>query len=75
MQAQKFHLYGLIFFMIMLHALHVVGGFVALVRVVDGAARRRYHHEQFHPVRQLAMYWHFLDGVWVIMFSMLLITQ
>lgn len=62
-------LYGLIFFLVLLHALHVVGGVVALLVVSSRAAKHRYDHESHLGVRFAAMYWHFLDGVWIFMFG------
>ncbi len=50
-----------------IHALHVVGGVAALVFIFFGIARGAYDHERHFPVRFCAMYWHFLDVVWIIM--------
>ena len=61
-------LYGLIFVLILLHALHVVGGIVALAWTTRQASRNAYDHENYHPVGRVALYWHFLDGVWLVMF-------
>jgi len=69
-QSQGIVLYGLIFFLVLLHGLHVVGGVIALLLVYIGAQRGRYDHEHFYPVRNAALYWHFLDGVWLTMFAM-----
>jgi len=68
-------LYGLVFFLILVHALHLVGGLVPLGVVTYKAHQGRYDHEHFGPVKYLAMYWHFLDGVWVIMFAMFLVVR
>lgn len=62
-------LYGMVFFLVLLHALHVVGGVVALIVVSLRAARHRYDHESHLGVRFAAMYWHFLDSVWILMFG------
>jgi cytochrome c oxidase subunit III len=67
-------LYGLIFFLIMVHALHVLGGMIALVRVRLQAHRGVYDHEHYQPVRHTAMYWHFLDVIWILMFVTFLAT-
>lgn len=67
--------YDLLFFLVLLHALHVAGGLVALGRVIYRAARGRFDHESHEPVRYAAMYWHFLDAVWVVMFAVLLLTR
>lgn len=62
-------LYGLTFVLVILHALHVVGGAAGMVFLLFGLARGSYDHERYFPVRFCAMYWHFLDGVWVIMLA------
>src|SRR5205085_9989276 len=41
-KSSRMHVYGLIFFLILLHALHVVGGMVALVIVTVKAHRGAY---------------------------------
>lgn len=67
-------LYGLLFFLVLIHALHILGGMVALV-VVDVRGRRGvYDHEHYLPVRHAALYWHFLDAVWLAMFFTFLAT-
>jgi cytochrome c oxidase subunit 3/cytochrome o ubiquinol oxidase subunit 3 len=52
-----------------LHALHVTIGLVALTTVLiltlRGSVRER-HHE---PIEALSLYWHFVDGIWVVVFS------
>ena len=68
------HLYGLIFCLVLLHALHVVGGIAWLVRITVQGHRNAYDHEHYLPVRHAAMYWHFLDAVWVVMFSTFLLV-
>ncbi|MCC5829020.1 MAG: heme-copper oxidase subunit III [Phycisphaeraceae bacterium] len=65
---QPVHLYGMVFLMILLHAAHVVGGLIPMLVVLINALADRYDHEQHRPVTHLAMYWHFLDIVWLVMF-------
>jgi heme/copper-type cytochrome/quinol oxidase subunit 3 len=64
-------LYGLVFTMILLHALHVIGGLLFIVGLAWWATRTR--QKAIHPVavKMCAMYWHFLDAVWIIMFATL----
>ncbi len=62
-------LYGAVFVLVLIHALHVVGGIVALIVVVIRGLGSTYDHEHYLPVRHTAMYWHFLDIVWLIMFG------
>ena len=63
------HLYGMIFFLVLLHALHVIGGIASLAAVTLQAYRGRYDHAYHLPVRFSAFYWHFLDLVWLVMFG------
>src|ERR1700761_3094244 len=56
-------LYGLVFVLILLHALHVVGGVIALAVVTARARRGVYDHENYMGVQFAARYWHFLDIV------------
>jgi cytochrome c oxidase subunit 3 len=62
-----------------LHALHVIGGLVPMAIVTQRALAGRYVEQAaagaFHGagVRYCAMYWHFLDGVWIVLFASMLI--
>jgi len=66
------NLYAFLFYLLTaLHAAHVVGGLVLLFTVTARAYRGVYSAD-FHPgVIYSAMYWHFLDAVWVIVFVVL----
>jgi heme/copper-type cytochrome/quinol oxidase subunit 3 len=68
MKQKKIALYGLVFVLILLHALHVVGGIVALGWTTKRARDGAYDHEHYLPVSRVALYWHFLDAVWLVMF-------
>ncbi|MGA1534287.1 MAG: cytochrome c oxidase subunit 3 [Planctomycetota bacterium] len=54
-----------------LHALHVLGGMTFHGLVLFRAARRRYWSLQHGEVRALGLYWHFIDGVWLILLGFL----
>jgi heme/copper-type cytochrome/quinol oxidase subunit 3 len=71
---QNVHVYGLIFFLILIHALHVVGGVLGLGITTYNGYRDRYDHENYAGVKHAAMYWHFLDVVWLVMYGGILIT-
>ena len=62
---------GMMAVLILIHAAHVVGGLIPLGVVAARAARGRYDHEYHRPVKYLTLYWHFLDGVWLVMFGLL----
>lgn len=59
--------YGLTFVLAVVHALHVVGGLVSIVWVFVNGMRHQYDHERWWPVQYCALYWHFLDVVWIVM--------
>lgn len=67
--------YGLVITLIFVHALHVIGGMVALGTVAAGAFRGRYDHESHGPVRHATVYWHFLDAVWIAMYAVMLLAR
>jgi len=75
MRSERFYLYGFALILIILHALHVLGGLVplAVVTIRTVLDPNYYHPHHFGPVRFVSMYWHFLEAVWIIMFAMLLI--
>ena len=66
-------LYGVVFCLILLHAAHVIGGIIYLAVVTTNAFRGRYDHEAYTGPRHAALYWHFLDVVWLFMFATLLV--
>jgi len=70
------NLYGFLFYLLTgLHAVHVVGGLVPLGGVTFCAFNGRYTAERHNPVEYVAMYWHFLDVVWLVLFAVLLLTS
>jgi len=74
-RAQNVYLYGLAFTLIVLHALHVVGGLVPLTIVTLKSQRNPNQYHSYHsgPVHYVTMYWHFLEVVWIVMFGLLLL--
>ena len=70
----KTNLYGFTFYMMtFLHAVHVIGGLIPLGIVTRRAHLGRYS-SFFHPgIRYQAMYWHFLDLIWVVIFLVLML--
>ena len=65
--------FGFLVVLILLHAAHVVGGIVYLAMVTVKAHRGGYDHENYRGVFHAALYWHFLDVVWLVMFGTLLL--
>ncbi len=66
------NLYAFTFFTLTgLHAAHVIGGLIPLI-IVTARARRGLYSSRFHPgVYYCTAYWHFLDIVWLVMFSLI----
>lgn len=67
-------LYGWTFYMLTaLHALHIIGGLIPLTITTVRARKGAYTSEEHTGVTLCAMYWHFLDAVWIVLFSTLMI--
>jgi len=61
--------YGSTFYtLIGTHAVHVLGALVWLAVCVGLAGRGRFTPERSAPLRACAMYWHFVVGVWPVLF-------
>ncbi|MEX1669207.1 cytochrome c oxidase subunit 3 [Zhongshania guokunii] len=54
-----------------LHALHLIGGLVALGRVVNSLRRDGYLQNRHAAIEACALYWHYLLGLWLVLFFML----
>ena len=64
------NLFGTTFYSLVgLHASHVVVGLVALLIVMAFAVAGRMKKEHSERVHVLALYWHFVDTVWVVVFT------
>ena len=57
-----------------LHGLHLLGGVSALGYVWVQIFRNRYSAQAHEPVSLTAMYWHFMDGLWVCVFLLLILV-
>jgi heme/copper-type cytochrome/quinol oxidase subunit 3 len=67
--------YASLFFTIVgLHAMHVAAGLAMSAGVQAKAATGRIDGERHMTVRMFAMYWHFVDAVWVVVFTSLYLT-
>ena len=60
------------FFMITgIHGLHMAGGMIALVRAISRAFGPSDVRAMEHNVSNCALYWHYLLGVWLVVFGLL----
>ena len=58
-----------------LHALHLLGGIIALGYVTIAGLRLRISLRRRTVVNVTALYWHFMDGLWVYLFLLLFFWQ
>jgi cytochrome c oxidase subunit 3 len=63
--------YGSVFFLTTgFHGLHVTGGLIAFIFLLGRTyAARRYTHEQQTSAIVVSYYWHFVDVVWIGLFT------
>lgn len=61
---------GFLYFFTGVHALHVIGGVVPLALIAMRTTR--YSPANHNGPRFVTMYWHFLDGVWLVMLAALI---
>jgi cytochrome c oxidase subunit 3 len=65
-------LYGfLFFFLTVMHAIHVIAGLAPLLVATGRARTGRYTREAHYGIRHLAIYWHFLGVMWLLLFGVL----
>jgi cytochrome c oxidase subunit III len=57
-----------------LHAFHVTAGLIMLSIVLIFGLAGRVNADQFRRVDVLALYWHFVDAVWVVVFTVVYIV-
>jgi cytochrome c oxidase subunit III len=69
------NLFGTCFYSLVgLHASHVIVGLIMMLLVLVLAVGRKVHPRHAERVKVLAMYWHFVDAVWVVVFSVVYIV-
>jgi cytochrome c oxidase subunit 3 len=61
--------YGAVFYMLTgMHAFHVLTGVIFLLIVWRNEAKGLYTPERHWPVEAAAVYWHFIDVVWIFLY-------
>jgi cytochrome c oxidase subunit 3 len=51
------------------HGLHVAGGLVAILLLTVRSWFGAYSATNYHTVEVISLYWHFVDLVWLILFT------
>ncbi len=70
------HAYGSIFYTLTgFHALHVLIGILIMFVLLLRARRRRFSAERHLAVEVGGLYWHFVDLVWLIVFTSIYLIQ
>jgi cytochrome c oxidase subunit 3 len=65
-------IYGAIFYMMTgMHAFHVLTGVIFLLVVINNGRKGVYSQEKHWGVEAAAIYWHFVDVVWVFFYPAL----
>jgi cytochrome c oxidase subunit 3 len=68
--------YGSIFFLATgFHAMHVTGGLVAFVFLLARLSRGRFTPEKITSTIVVSYYWHFVDVVWIGLFSTIFLIR
>ena len=57
------------------HAAHLLGGIIALIRTLIRSLRGRYTVEDYDGVNLTAIYWHFVDLLWVYLYVFLSVMR
>jgi cytochrome c oxidase subunit I len=69
------NLFGASFFTLTgFHGFHVLCGLVALAALFGIAVRRNFGSKASSGLGAVAMYWHFVDAVWIVIFSLVYLT-
>ncbi len=67
--AASTNVYGAVFFMMTgMHAFHVLSGLVVLLFILRLGLRGYFSEERHWPVEAAAIFWHFVDVVWIFYF-------
>jgi cytochrome c oxidase subunit 3 len=69
--------YGSLFYLATgFHGLHVTGGLIAFLLIIGRTfATRRYTHTQAVGAVVTSYYWHFVDVVWILLFSVIYLLK
>jgi cytochrome c oxidase subunit III len=69
------NLHGSFFYVLSgIHAVHILGGLIALSLVVHKAWSGKLTSQSFEPLRLCATYWHFMGGVWLFLLLLLVVA-
>ena len=58
-----------------MHALHVIGGIIAIFATLVQAYRYRVHSRSMLGIGLTSTYWHFVGGLWIYLFAILILLR
>ncbi len=58
-----------------LHGAHIISGLVFLGIVFYRVMRQKVHSKNLNSIQMCTTYWHFLDGLWLYLFTFLLLNH
>jgi cytochrome c oxidase subunit 3 len=67
--------FSFLYVIVGLHALHVIGGIVALVILFAKAFSGRVRNYNIVPLEVISTYWHFVDALWIYLLVFLLMIR
>ncbi|KAA0226102.1 cytochrome c oxidase subunit 3 [bacterium] len=70
------YLFGTTFYAITgFHGAHVTGGVIYLSAILMNSLRGRYSAANYNGVENVGLYWHFVDLVWILVFTFVYLIQ
>ncbi len=54
-----------------MHLLHLLGGLIYMLVVLNGSLREKYNHHNHLKIKLGSLYWHFLGGLWIYLYLFL----
>jgi cytochrome c oxidase subunit 3 len=60
-----------LYVVVVTHLAHLAGGLISLLIIIYNHFKQKYNSSQFLGIELGAMYWHFLDGLWIYLFLFL----
>lgn len=57
-----------LYIVVLVHMAHFLGGFISLIVVIYNHYKQKYNASQTLGIELSAMYWHFMDFIWVYLF-------
>jgi cytochrome c oxidase subunit III len=69
------NLFGTTFYSLVgLHASHVIVGLFMILLVLGFALTRKLHPQHSERIKVLSLYWHFVDAVWIVVFTVVYVV-